>query len=232
MPVPSDQPKALGDALAGQGGPSASPVQSPSIPPDLDLIGAEYLKRAYKLACCAHFNAFTADRRALLLTDWDHPGLRPYRAQIDRVRGWSCSFPGLLLAGPTGRGKTRSALALLRRLMCEEYLDCSCWSAQSLAARITQEQAYGRDEAAGFVAALARHEILFIDDLGQESVLRSQEDRVDSWIFDLLDRRLCAQLPCIITTNLPADQLGSGLRHAPFVRRLLDLCGVQPVDFR
>lgn len=145
---------------------------------------------------------------------------------------WQYGFPGLLIAGPTGRGKTRALLALLERLMCRESLDTTCWFAQDLAVRIANEVTYGRDNAQAFIRAVASHKLLVIDDLGQESVVRSQEERVDSWLFDLLDRRLSARLPCLVTTNLPADALTAGLKHEPFVRRLLELCGDKPVDFR
>jgi hypothetical protein len=59
--------------------------------------------------------------------------------------------------------------------------------------------------------------------------MRAQEERVDTWLFDLLDRRLSAHAPCLITTNLPVDSMAGGpsaMKHEPFVRRLLELSRV------
>ena len=207
------------------GEPSGQPI-------DYEALAAQYQLNAWQATCAEKFARFTAGRENLLVTSWLHEGIRPYRASIQKVLAWQYSFPGLLISGPTGRGKTRSMLALIKRLMCEEFIDASCWYAQDLAIKIANEVSYGRDDAQAFVRAVAGHKLLVIDDLGQEAVVRSQEDRVDSWLFELFDRRLSAHLPCIITTNLPADQLGAGFRHEPFLRRLLELCGGQPIIFK
>jgi len=164
-------------------------------------------------------------------TNWSHPDLIAYRKQIDRVRTWEVGQRGLLLAGRTGRGKSRSLWALLKRLMCEEARDVGVWTAADWFAVLQSYVSYGRDDAQGFVRACAVRPILVIDDLGQEAVMTSRQDWARSHFFALLDQRLGAGLPMLVTTNLTANQLaGSGradeIRGEPLVRRLMELCEV------
>ncbi len=166
-------------------------------------------------------------------SDWDHPKLTPWRAQIDRVLGWNPhqEGKGMLLSGPTGRGKTRSLWALLKRLQCDEARDVGYWKAIDWFAALSRNLNYGRDDAAGFVRACAQRPIFAIDDLGQEAVERAREGWARAWFFDLLDTRLGEKRHTLVTTNLSAGMIagtddGAEIRAEPLVRRLLDLCEV------
>jgi DNA replication protein DnaC len=166
-------------------------------------------------------------------SDWNHPRLAPWKAQIERVLAWQPvqGGKGLLLSGPTGRGKTRSLWALLKRLQCDDARDVGVWKAVDWFAALSRHLNYGRDDAAGFVRACAQRTILVIDDLGQEAVDRSREGWSRAWFFDLLDTRLSEGRHTLITTNLSANRIagdgaGDDIRGEPLVRRLIELCEV------
>lgn len=166
-------------------------------------------------------------------SDWNHPRLAPNRAQIARVLAWQPTpgGKGLLLSGPTGRGKTRSLWALMKRLMCDEARDVGYWQAIDWFSTLSRNLNYGRDDASGFVRSCAKRPIFVLDDLGQEAVVQSRESWAQSWLFALLDERLSEGRPMLITTNLSADQIAGtkdrdGIRGEPLVRRLVELCEV------
>jgi len=165
-------------------------------------------------------------------SDWSHARLAPFRAQIDRVLGYKFAPKGILASGPTGRGKTRSMWALMRRLAVEDGYDVRYWSSKDWFCVLQEQVRYGRDEARGWVDAIARRQILFIDDLGQEAVQANREDWAQGWLFRLLDIRVGLGLPLFVTTNLTSTDMVSragSVRGDPLVRRLMDLC--EPVKF-
>lgn len=162
-------------------------------------------------------------------SDWSRPELAPYRPIIDRVLGYKLGPKGILATGRTGRGKTRAMWQLMRRLACDEGVDCRYYHAAQWFFELGQWVNYGRDEARGWVEAVAARPIVFLDDLGQEAVMQSRQDWATGWFFRFLDLRVGRGLPLFVTTNLHAADLvahaGSraDIRGDPLVRRLLDL---------
>lgn len=166
-------------------------------------------------------------------TDWNHPGLAPHAVQIARVRGWdAASGKGLLLAGPTFRGKSRALWALAHRLQVTEARRISFFTASDFFSRLGEQVAFGRDDARGWIDAMARLPLLFIDDLGQEAITRSREDWARQWFFALLDTRRGLRLPLFITTNLTACELtgqdATSIRAEghPLLSRITDVCEI------
>ena len=105
-------------------------------------------------------------------TDWNHPGLLPYVAQIAAVRNWrpNADGKGIIATGPTGRGKSRAFWALAERLRCgPPRHEVTIYRAQDFFVRLQSEIKYGNDDARGFIKAVAASPFLFIDDLGHRS---------------------------------------------------------------
>ena len=222
----------IGDALGGVA------ATLPPPPPEMTSealyeFGVEYARRAVREARAERWRNLCPP--AYHATNFADPRLAHNAAQLAKVLGWQYGPRGLLLAGPTGGGKTRSLWALLRRLACDEGRDFSFWNAQDLAAEITANVRFGVDEARAFIGCLAKVPVLVIDDLGQEATTAGQEDRVRSWLFRLFDRRVELGLPLLVSTNATAEQLAgteggkSAVRADPLLRRLLETA--EPVKF-
>ena len=159
--------------------------------------------------------------------------MTPNRAQIERVLAHQVGAKGLLLSGRTGRGKTRSIWALMRRLACDEARDVRYFHAQDWFATLQGCLNYGRDDARGWVDAVARRPVVFIDDLGQEAIQTARSDWAMSWFMRFLDIRVSERLPLYVTTNLDAQGIAergaSSVRGDPMVRRLIEIC--EPIKF-
>jgi DNA replication protein DnaC len=190
--------------------------------PQKDILAARKRKMIYRFAA----NCPPAARRS----DWNHPRLEINREQINRVRSWQPGRRGLLITGPTGRGKSRSFWSLLHRLMVKEHKDVHVFQAHDFFQQIQLQMNYGRDDSAAFVKAYSNVPILALDDWGQEVVPFARENHCQGIFFQILDRRDGAGLPIIITTNLTANDIaerqGDGNRADPMLRRLVDSCEI------
>lgn len=204
--------------------------ENPEIRHDWDEVSSRYLRDARRK---------TAEDRwrnscppALQESDWNCAELAPFRAAIDRVLCYRYGKKGLLLSGPTGTGKSRAAWQLIYRLGVIDGLETRSMAAAEFFYKLNDQVNYGHDDACAWVKRLAGIPVLFLDDLGQEAVIKSKEEWAKSWFFQLLDMRLGLGLPLFVTTNLSAAELaeyGGGVRGDPLVRRLLELC--DPVVF-
>ena len=182
-----------------------------------------FLADARKRDAIARFES--AVPPAMRESDWAHAAMAPNRAQV--------GAKGLLLSGRTGRGKTRSMWALMRRLAHEEARDIRYFHAGDWFAQLQGCLNYGRDDARGWVDAVARRPIVFIDDLGQEAIATARSEWAMSWFMRFLDIRVSERLPLYVTTNLDAQGIAergaSSVRGDPMVRRLIEIC--EPVKF-
>jgi DNA replication protein DnaC len=141
------------------------------------------------------------------------------KPSIRRVLAWQYGPRGLLLHGPTGRGKTRSVYVLLRRLHFDEGRRIATFDAVSFSHQCSQKFFDGRGE--GWINGLARRDVVFFDDLGKARVT----DRVEAELFGLIEGRMARQVPTIITTNFVASLLAEKLtqdRADALIRRLVE----------
>lgn len=215
----------------------APPDFVPLTPEEIEARHAATLEQARAETTRAAFDAICPPALHPKATDWNHASLAPSQAQIERVKGWTSEKEGgkgLLLAGPTGRGKSRAFYALAERLMVgPPRHDVAIWHAHDFFLTLQSQVHYGNDDAAAFVKAVASRKMLFIDDLGQEAIARSKSDWAEGWLFRLLDMRVGMKLPLFVTTNLTGEQITgrqkNEVRADPLLRRLLDLC--EPVKF-
>jgi DNA replication protein DnaC len=163
-------------------------------------------------------------------TDFADARLCASRSQIDKVLAWQYGTRGLLLTGESGRGKTRSAWHLCRR-MAALGMDIRYFTAQEWFSKLQSQVNYGRDDAGEWIKALAKTPLVFIDDMGQEAVSTSKQDWAASWFFQWVDKRMGNGRPTIFTTNLSAQQMSgyaktSDIRTDPLVRRLVESCEI------
>ena len=216
----------MASLLAGVG-----PEGFSGTPFDGEAASAHFLAEARKRDAIARFDS--AVPPTMRKSDWGHAGMLANRAQIERVLAHQVGAKGLLLSGRTGRGKTRSMWALMRRLAHDEARDIRYFHAGDWFATLQGCLNYGRDDARGWVDAVARRPIVFIDDLGQEAIQTARSEWAMSWFMRFLDIRVSERLPLYVTTNLDAQGIAergaSSVRGDPMVRRLIEIC--EPVKF-
>jgi len=200
-------------------------------PFDGEAASAHFLAEARKRDAIARFDS--AVPPAMRESDWGHAGMLANRTQIERVLAHQVGAKGLLLSGRTGRGKTRSMWALMRRLANDEARDIRYFHASDWFAQLQGCLSYGRDDARGWVDAVARRPVVFIDDLGQEAIQTARSEWAMSWFMRFLDIRVSERLPLYVTTNLDAQGIAergaSSVRGDPMVRRLIEIC--EPIKF-
>ena len=200
-------------------------------PFDGEAASAHFLAEARKRDAIARFDS--AVPPTMRESDWGHAEIVTNRAQIDRVLAHKVGAKGLLLSGRSGRGKTRSMWALMRRLAHDEARDIRYFHAGDWFATLQGCLNYGRDDARGWVDAVARRPVVYIDDLGQEAIQTARSEWAMSWFMRFLDIRVSERLPLYVTTNLDAQGIAergaSSVRGDPMVRRLIEIC--EPIKF-
>lgn len=126
------------------------------------------------------------------------------RGVLDYCRYYADDFgnqtPSLLLRGPTGTGKTHAALAIAQRVAAK---GCGVvyGPAQVLLHRLEKEH-FGREEG-NSEDLMAGCDLLILDDLGTEFT----SPFYVSCIYNLVNTRLLAARPTIISTNLREEEL-------------------------
>lgn len=152
----------------------------------------------------------------------DLPRLRAEAPLLDELLAWANTDRkrGVLLRGPTGTCKTRAMWRLLRQLW-EEGVRFRAVTSTLLEAEC--QEARDRGSLSRWIRELQRVPVLFWDDLGKMRFLPSTEAAV----FDVLDDRMNAHRPVLITTEEAGETLASRLSGhvaGAFVRRLRDYC--------
>ena len=147
-----------------------------------------------------------------------------------RILEWQYGPRGLLVHGPTGSGKTRAVWLLCRRLMGEgiRVTAFDCMEFGHRAVQVSKESGY---EIKDWVANLARWDVLFFDDIGKMKMT----EFVQSELFGLIEKRIAACKPTLITTNLTGkalEKLLSPDRAGPLVRRLREYFEDVPVSMK
>ena len=210
---------------------SSEHIEAPS-PEHWQDVSKRYIAQARRHTAKIRWDALEAEMPQMVETDWSRMHFDRNREAIEAVQSWEHGNRGMLLTGPTGRGKTRAILDLLRRLALDDGQDFRYWHASTWFSELQKQNRFGRDEASSWVSATAARPIVVIDDLGQEAISTVKgEDWAQSWFFRFLDIRLAHGLPLIVTTNLNAETIAgtaerAEIRSDPLIRRLIDLCDV------
>lgn len=128
---------------------------------------------------------------------------------------------GLLFFGETGVGKSYVAACIANAL-----LDKDIPARMTNFERISNELWETRDKQ-GYMDMLNRFDLLVLDDLAAEK----SSEYMDSIVFNVIDSRLRAGLPIIVTTNLTRQELQStsDMRKKRIYSRLFECCIPQEV---
>ncbi|MEZ7004909.1 ATP-binding protein [Streptomyces sp. AD55] len=146
-------------------------------------------------------------RRALA----DHPRITVWADQIAHTGRPGPSGPGiaegpsLLIAGPTGTGKTHQAYGAVRALLSRGVR--LRWEATTTADLYARLRPRAGHDAERDLQSLARSPLLLLDDLGAAKTSEWTEELT----YRLINHRYEHLLPTLITTNLPTAELRTTL---------------------
>lgn len=134
----------------------------------------------------------------------------------------------LLLLGPTGRGKTRTAWLIVKNLMLEKQIKVCSVNDAEFVLEVGDKTMSGKLK--DYVAGLCKPPVLFIDDLGKAI----PTERYIASLYYLVEERHSHQKPVIVTSQLSEQELNKRFSSrdipvshaAAIVRRLKENCKV------
>ena len=163
-----------------------------------------------------HFGAFRLD----YYSDMPDPktGISPraimargYDICRDYAENFTMKFGNLLFNGGTGLGKTFLSACIAREVAARGY-SVAYETASHLFAKLEKHRFHPDEETAQAVKRLEDCDLLIVDDLGTE--LSGQF--VTAALYTLLNDRLLAGKPMVISTNLNIEQIGQ--RYSPQIK--------------
>ena len=146
---------------------------------------------------------------------------RIYAPYVQAIETWQYGPQGLILVGPAGKGKSRAAWMLIKRLMLAGKR-CYGVTATQLA-KAASEQWHSRAEERNIAEYVLKEcksaSTLLLDDLGKQKFT----ERAELELFDILEYRTSHKKPTIATSNADGKsfrQMLSEDRGEPILRRL------------
>jgi DNA replication protein DnaC len=173
---------------------------------------AEWKTTRAEVECDRRFPKRFLDAKA------DHPKILNW-VEIYRGRPDAQS---LLIAGPTGVGKTWQAYGALRAAVC--IPSSPTWQASTFA-DFTAALRPGAKDPEGSLATFRSTGLLLIDDLGAAK----NSEWVEEITYRLLNGRYEDVKPSIFTTNLPLPELRAQLGDR-LASRLVEMCAVVSME--
>lgn len=148
--------------------------------------------------------------------------------QLTKALDWKYGPRGMILLGDTGKGKSRVAWTLLRRVLVEDRQEVGfMWfDAISFGHKIALH--YREEDAEQWLDKVAVCPLVFFDDLGKLKLT----ERAEVELFGVIERRCASELPIIVTTNDTGDSLAARMtdnRGPAMIRRLREFC--EPIQF-
>ncbi len=148
--------------------------------------------------------------------------------QLERVLAWRPGPRGLALVGPTGKGKTRCAWELFRKLMDEQHAHVLAYDGIGWALAVSR--AFGApDTTEDWLDYVCSAEVLFLDDVFKGRLSEAQEHA----LYGVFERRTANMLPIVCTLNATGGTLldrmtdaGRAERGEPLLRRIREFCDV------
>ena len=136
---------------------------------------------------------------------------------------------GLILVGPTDRGKTRILFELLRRHHFAG-IEVAYVNGATFADKLAAQYGDGAHAAERFMMRHIKVPVLFYDDLGKEATSgpnRKMSERAEEALYRLVEERKAHRRPLLITSNKTSKELLERLsldRGEPILRRLKQMC--------
>ena len=130
------------------------------------------------------------------------------------------SNTGMLLYGAPGTGKSYLSFCIANELL-KQYVPVIATSSINVINRIYESYSkYGDEGEVEILNQFKNASLVIIDDLGAEHDGRTGKEK--QIIYSLIDSRIRANLPIIITTNLTPEQLKNKLTGSDGVARTYD----------
>lgn len=148
--------------------------------------------------------------------------------QLKKALEWQFNPRGLILLGDTGKGKSRVAWQLLKRILVSDKPEQPMMWFDSTSFGLEIAKHYRHDDVDVWLNSAAAVPILFFDDLGKLKLT----ERAEVELFGLIERRTASELPIIVTTNDTGDTLAARMsdnRGPAMIRRLREFC--DPIQF-
>lgn len=202
----------------------------------------ELVGRFSKMALCAECHAKSQSkseqaRVRVLVRDWaaicpldfrnTKRHLLPSPTTFDKVMGWQFGSKGLLLWGPSGKGKSRSAWEVLKR----EHLARRTVGAigYKFGMEYSHKMSISSTEAFNWIEELLKVDVLLLDDVMK---VRLENSGAETALFAIISDRTERQAPMIITTQDTGESLEGRMssdRGKAMIRRLREFC--EPIRF-
>lgn len=150
------------------------------------------------------------------------PHRLPLPSKLDRVLQWKFNPKGLLLVGPTGRGKSRCAWSLCQREFFTgrgvAVIDCL------FAMEYTKRIGVSGQKAMQWIEYLMHAPLLLMDDVFK---VKLDNSGAEAALFGLVNERTQYRRPIIVTAQDDPETLKARMstdRGAAIVRRLTEYC--------
>lgn len=121
---------------------------------------------------------------------------KAYSAAFNKKSG------SILMTGNTGLGKTHLSLSIVKNAV-EKGFNAAYGSAQNFLSKIENEHFSRGDERTDTLDMLINADLLIFDDLGTEF----SSPYINSTIYSIINTRLLAQKPTVISTNLTLEDM-------------------------
>lgn len=149
----------------------------------------------------------------------------PRQDLFNRVMGWTYGAQGMILHGPTGLGKSRSAYKLCER----EFMAGRTLAAINASYCMGIPRLHREDWAEKEFDRFADMQIVLFDDVFKSKFV----ERTEEFLCTLIEERTARERPCIFTTNDTGPSLihrMSSDRGEPLLRRIREFC--DPIQFK
>lgn len=172
------------------------------------LRDASMMEGAYKNARFSRYEITAANKRA-------HRIAQNYADRF--VSELEEKNQGLIFYGSVGTGKSFTAACIVNQLL-DRYVSAVMTSF----VKILQDLQGGASREAEYIALLNRARLLVLDDLGAE---RNTDYALEK-VYNVIDSRVRADKPMILTTNLTLDEMMNppDMRYKRIYDRILEKC--------